>query len=293
MATAAPPVRPPDVAPTGESSASESPPAARSGHANYGFGHAWKTKKRFLLGAAVLLLVGASAGAGGLRYGHYAEKEHWTPIYSRAINDLAIYRSTTEALKGEVTQLQSKIASTVGDLDHPSFILWNSCGTGVGTGCSVSPGQFYVGGVPDTFTYTVSFTATVPVTVWIMPTSSFVCFKTRACDWSPGTLGWEKQMELHGAVFHDAEGCADYLAVFLSERAGTFNPDVRVSRNPANHPTGVCASGGGSQRGIVGVSAAAAPGPSASLARPYNIFKPCSDPDANREKPGSSCDSTR
>jgi hypothetical protein len=41
--------------------------------------------------------------------------------------------------------------------------------------------------------------------------------------------------------FHEAEGCADYLAVFTSSQTVTVTPNVSVTYNPANHSTGACA----------------------------------------------------
>jgi hypothetical protein len=45
---------------------------------------------------------------------------------------------------------------------------------------------------------------------------------------------------LSGGVFHDAEGCAGYLAVFFSDQSGTLYPDVSIDRHPAAHSTGAC-----------------------------------------------------
>lgn len=116
---------------------------------------------------------------------------------------------------------------------------WNACDGGK-TGCPLTPGRYYVGGVPDTFTYYVSFRATVPVTVWIMTTRSFVCWETRQCAWQEGAVGWEPTTLLRNGIFEDAEGCAGYLAVFLSDRPGTLYPNVEIERNPAPRPTGAC-----------------------------------------------------
>jgi hypothetical protein len=140
----------------------------------------------------------------------------------------------------QLQELQKRVKTSVGSLDHPRFKLWNSCGGGPGDGCSLVAGHEYVGGVPDTFTYDVRFRSTVPVTVWIMSTSNFVCWETRLCAWR-AAVGWQNRTSLKGAIFHSAEGCAGYLAVFTSSRAGTLYPDVRVTRHPAPHPTGVCA----------------------------------------------------
>ena len=43
-------------------------------------------------------------------------------------------------------------------------------------------------------------------------------------------------------TFSDAEGCSGYVWVLLADRSGTIKPDVRVRYQPAEHPTGVCAT---------------------------------------------------
>jgi hypothetical protein len=137
----------------------------------------------------------------------------------------------------ELTSLRDQISSSVGDLNNPRFVLWNSCGADT-DGCPLKPGFEYVGGVPDTFTYYVNFRATVPVTVRIMSTEDFVCRESGAC--SANSVGWDDQTSLANGVFHDAEGCAGYLAVFTSDEHGTLYPDIRITRNPAPAPTGTC-----------------------------------------------------
>jgi hypothetical protein len=133
--------------------------------------------------------------------------------------------------------LQKRVANSVGSLDNPHFVLWNSC-SALAPGCQLAPGHEYVGGVPDTFTYNVSFRSTVPVTVWIMTTSNFVCWETGTCPWH--AWGREKRTSLNGGEFHEAEGCAGYLAVFFSEQSGTLYPNVSIDRHPAAHATGAC-----------------------------------------------------
>jgi hypothetical protein len=182
-----------------------------------------------------------------VQYGRQTEDAHWTPIYRQATAQLASTKATADQLDYQLSrvnlelgQLQDKVRSTVGDLDQPSFVLWNGCSANVAAGCALRPGYFYVGGVPDTFTYEVNFTATVPVTVWIMSTHDFVCWQAGYCSYR--WVGWENISELHRGTFHDAEGCAGYLAVFQSQRAGILYPDVRVTRNPAPQATGACAA---------------------------------------------------
>jgi hypothetical protein len=150
--------------------------------------------------------------------------------------DLSRQLQKTDA---ELTALRAKIKRSIGNLDRPEFTLWNSCGTAPDAGCPLRSGQHYVGGIPDTFTYEVNFRATVPVATYIFSTSDYVCWETGRCAYT--YVWWDARTELTGAVFHDAEGCASYISVFVPQGNGTFYPKVRAIRNPAPHPTGVCA----------------------------------------------------
>jgi hypothetical protein len=216
-------------------------------------------RKRLLVTLIAIIALAASTWVGaflGVRH----EDRHWTPRYDVAVAEVAhwkrdshtkamesetwqkssrTWQASSQKYEGQLNDLQSKIETSVGDLKNPRFVLWNSCGAGGPfAGCSLSPGNEYVGGVPDTFTYIVNFTSTVPVTVWIMSTSNFVCWETHLCAWT--AVGWENRTSLTNGIFHAAEGCAGYIAVFFSTQFGTLYPDVRVTRRPASHSTGVC-----------------------------------------------------
>ena len=185
-------------------------------------------------------MLGIGAGSG-VAY----QNAQWAPRYDKTAHELSVaQKDATDfqrlAADGqlELDTLNQKVAATVGDLDHPNFVLWNSCSAaGPDAGCPLTPGYEYIAGVPDTFTYYVGFRSNVPVTVEILSASNFVCWETHYCAWHG--VGWENQTSLNG-VFHDAEGCAGYFAVFVSNRAGTLYPNVRVTRNPASHATGAC-----------------------------------------------------
>ena len=160
------------------------------------------------------------------------EVTHWKSEAARWHRQSSYYQTQVHAIQGEIHQ-------TLGDLSHPSFSLWNSCGAkGPHAGCPLDPGHEYIGGVPDTFTYRLKFHATVPVTVRIVSAENFVCLQTQNCAWHG--LSFENRTKLD-RLFHDAEGCAGYFAVFTAERAGTLYPDVWVTRHPALAPTGACA----------------------------------------------------
>jgi hypothetical protein len=204
-----------------------------------------RRRRPILVAAAVVAGMMAATGAGAFLGDRNADRE-WQPRYKEAVTESAHWKSeskewqrSSKHFRGELRSLRKQVVASVGDIDSPHFSLWNSCSAaGPDAGCPLTPGQEYVGGVPDTFTYHVSFRSTVPVTVWIMSTSNFICWETRQCPWR--AWGWEDRTNLEGGIFHDAEGCAGYIAVFFSEQAGTLYPDVSVTRHPAAQSTGAC-----------------------------------------------------
>ena len=208
-----------------------------------------RRRAAIIVASLAALIIGAVAGAGiGIRH----EREHWTPLYNQAVTDyegataeVAQWktasqqaRQTSERYQGRLEELQKRVSSSVGDLNHPHFVLWNSCGAGPLAGCALQPGHEYVGGVPDTFTYNVSFRSTVPVAVRIMSSHNFVCWETKNCAWT--YTWWSPRTHLTGGVFHLAEGCAGYIAVFSSDQSGVLYPNVSIDRHPADHLTGAC-----------------------------------------------------
>ena len=204
----------------------------------------WPRVLLIVLAAIVLVAGGLTAGVFlGIR----SERERWQPLYQAAVHNTLHWKADSERwqqrsrrVQGELSNLQSDVSSAVGDLNAPHFVLWNSCGSdGPDAGCPLVPGREYIGGVPDTFTYDLSFHSTVPVTVWILDSDAFVCRETGAC--AVDGLVWRDRTNLD-AVFHGAEGCAGYIAVFEASQAGTLYPNVAVTRNPAPEPTGVCVS---------------------------------------------------
>jgi hypothetical protein len=196
------------------------------------------------LAAAVLV---AGSVTAGVYLGIDHERSHWQPLYTSAVRDVARWKADaarwqtrSNRYQHQLSSLQSDVSSAVGNLDAPHFELWNSCGSGgPQAGCPLVPGREYIGGVPDTFTYDLSFHSTVPVTVWILSSDAFVCRETGACP--VNGLVWRDRTDL-STVFHDAEGCAGYFAVWESSQPGTLYPDVAVTRNPAPQATGVCAT---------------------------------------------------
>ncbi|MDP9295790.1 MAG: hypothetical protein M3O88_03705 [Actinomycetota bacterium] len=201
--------------------------------------------RRILVIFSGLLLVAGAATAGAF-FGIHHERDRWQPLYARTADqvvrwkaDSARWQQRSDKYQGLLKTLQTRVSTSVGDLASPHFVLWNSCtSAGPSAGCQLIPGHEYIGGVPDTFTYNLSFHADVPVTVWILSSQNFVCWETHTCAWHG--IGWQSRTDLD-AVFHDAEGCAGYIAVFTSDQPGTLYPNVSVTRNAASQPTGVCA----------------------------------------------------
>lgn len=141
--------------------------------------------------AAVVAIVIVALGRGtGAILGAHHEDQHWQPLYDHAMTEVAHWRSSSEKwqqsrkqIHSKLLSLQHRVAKSVGDLTNPHFVLWNSCvASGPATGCPLTPGREYVGGVPDTFTYYVSFRSTVPVTLKIMSTANFVCWESGNCS---------------------------------------------------------------------------------------------------------------
>jgi hypothetical protein len=144
--------------------------------------------------------------------------------------------------------LQSTQPGPAPTSQSPQYVIWNACGASVGAGCSMSGTGWREGSVPDTFDYYVSYTSTVPVTVYFFTMGQFVqysvCNGDLSCvsgyyDTIPAT---ESQSM---TLFTLAEGCADYLAIYVASGPGTLYPNVGVTRGPPNAGvTGYCAQAG-------------------------------------------------
>ena len=148
---------------------------------------------------------------------------------------------TTQA---NLTATLGELATTKAQLEHPQLVLWNY----------PQPIQdrnsYLAGGIPDTFTYHLEATSTAPMSVSILTFEQFA--KAIECvDYGTGVTNY--CMHHSGTVhswlnvtsvkydFHEAEGCADYVAVFTAQSSVTVTPNVSVTYNPASHATGSCA----------------------------------------------------
>lgn len=125
--------------------------------------------------------------------------------------------------------------------------IWNACGASPSQGCSMTANGWREGTIPDTYDYYVYFTSNVSITVYFLTLGQFVqytvCNGDISCvagsyDSLPATTSQST------TVFRLAEGCGDYVAVYVASASGIMKPIVSVDQNPASSPTGYCAQVG-------------------------------------------------
>jgi hypothetical protein len=144
----------------------------------------------------------------------------------------------------KLTASQNQVSDLTAELAHPTLGIWN-------VPQAISGSSFYLAaGVPDTFTYHLKLTSNGPMSVSILSIKQFGvavrCVETGngSTDYcmhhSGSAVGWLSVTSVN-YDFHDAEGCAAYLAVITSNRSITVTPDVSVTYNPASAATGTCA----------------------------------------------------
>ncbi len=123
----------------------------------------------------------------------------------------------------------------------PGQIIWNSCGT---TGCSMQTNGWREGTVPDTYDYFVTYTSDVPITVYFLTLGQFVqyavCNGDLTCV-SGSVFSFRAATSQNDQVFKLAEGCADYVAIYVSSANGSMTPHIQVAENAYSSPTGYCA----------------------------------------------------
>jgi hypothetical protein len=146
-------------------------------------------------------------------------------------------------LQADNVRISGELRAAKTELAHPTLGLWNVSEAITG------PDAYLSGGMPDTFTYHLKFTADAPVSVRYMTSKQFVnaipCVEvgrgnSNSCLSLAG-MGWNNVTTLEVDI-HEAEGCADYLVIFTAARATTVHPDVSVTYNPAPAPTAACAA---------------------------------------------------
>ncbi len=147
-------------------------------------------------------------------------------------------------LSTQVQQLKLELAS-------PTLSLWGCappCQTSSANAWSMSSGGWREGGIPDTFTYLPQYTSTVPVGMYFLTLQQYVQFyncpyatdATTRITCVSGTYNYYSPTTSLNGIFHLAEGCASYVAIYYSTQSGTIYPNVQVTYNPGPS-SGVCA----------------------------------------------------
>jgi hypothetical protein len=155
---------------------------------------------------------------------------------------LVVARGQRDQVSTQLSALQAENAKLQADAANPTLTMWNACGSGP---CTIGPDVVRVGSVPDTFQLLLAFTADVPVRSYVFSFHQWTQFDT--CGFAArcvtGTYQAYDPATSVDTTFADAEGCSAYVWVIQAEQNGTIVPDVRVHYQPADHPTGVCATG--------------------------------------------------
>ena len=160
-------------------------------------------------------------------------------------------QAKSSQLQSQITQLESQNTYLEGQVqslnlqaNHPTLTIWTSCGGP----CTLSATSWLAGGVPDTFTYYASFTANYPVGAYILSLPQYVQFATCPSATTGGQITcvsgvyyYQPPTTSLNSVFHLAEGCAGYVAVYYSNASAVMYPNVSVTYNPASSLTGACA----------------------------------------------------
>ena len=205
-----------------------------------------RERRMWTAALAVALLI--TAGGLGILYvddTNYQNADRALTIQNEQLTgksqNLQIALTTTET---KLTASENQVSDLTAQLAHPTLGIWNVPQT-------ISGSSYYLAaGVPDTFTYHLKLTSNGPMSVSIITISQFgdavKCVEnsgstTNYCmNHSGSAIGWLSVTSVN-YDFHEAEGCAAYLAVITSNQSITVTPDVSVTYNPASAPTGSCA----------------------------------------------------
>ncbi|HKW72484.1 MAG TPA: hypothetical protein VJQ08_06635, partial [Candidatus Dormibacteraeota bacterium] len=165
-------------------------------------------------------------------------------VYVDDSNNQASVRSLTlqtESLTGrnqilndQLKTTQTNLTATLGELaqtkaalEHPHLTIWNV------SQHLKDADSYLAGGIPDTFTYHLQATSSGPMSVSILTleqwASAIDCVnlgrgRTNYCMHHSGTVWSQLSTTSVNYDFHQAEGCADYIAVFTSASAVTVTP---------------------------------------------------------------------
>jgi cell division protein FtsB len=199
-----------------------------------------------VVGVLVLLLLISSWLAASYYQEYTAANTQLQDVSNRlqaANNALQDANNQIDLLNTEVANLNSTLAALEQASSRPTLGMWGKCSDG--QGCVMWGDSWREGGVPDTFALHISFTSTVPVTVYVLSFQQYVHFANCRGDIScvSGTYWYFGPTTfLQDGVFRLAEGCADYVMIYKSFGDGVIYPNVTITYEPATEPTGVCAS---------------------------------------------------
>jgi len=153
---------------------------------------------------------------------------------------LAVTRGQRDGADAQLRTLQADNARLQAEASSPTLSMWNACAGP----CSIGPGIVRVGSVPDTFQLLLAFTSDVPVRSYVFTFHQWTQFDS--CGFAVRCVGGAYQTydpaTSVDTTFTDAEGCSAYVWVIQADQNGTIVPNVRVRYQPADHPTGVCAT---------------------------------------------------
>jgi len=164
---------------------------------------------------------------------------------ARQVHDLGgqlvVARGQRDQVSAQLTAQRTENAKLQAEATSPTLSMWNACGGGP---CTIGPDTVRVGSVPDTFQLLLAFTADVPVRSYIFTFHQWTQFDN--CGFAArcvtGAFQAYDAATSVDTTFTDAEGCSGYVWVIQADQNGTIVPNVRVQYQPADHPTGVCAT---------------------------------------------------
>lgn len=173
---------------------------------------------KWLLGC-ILLLVSCSGAA----------QPSPVPTEDPRVAELNAQLASARALSHDlIAQLRTTTDQLAIERCCGTFLMWE-------TAMTITPPNYLVGGVPDTFTLHVKLTATAPIRIRIMDIDQYVRLARGeipvALSWGPATS--------FDFDFHDAEGCASYVYVIDAVRPTIVTPEFTITRHVTD-PTGVC-----------------------------------------------------
>jgi hypothetical protein len=197
---------------------------------------------RGLLIALGLLLAASWIGGGYALYYVIRDSEATSKRAASESMQLSDASRKYAQLQADKAHVDGELKAAQTELHHPTLGIWNVSEAITG------PSAYLSGGMPDTFTYHLKFTADAPISVTYMTSHQFAtaidCVEVGRGDshtcLSQAGKGWYDVTALDVDI-HEAEGCADYLVIFTAARATTVHPNVSVTYNPAAAPTGACA----------------------------------------------------